>query len=303
MKKILALTLTSLIALGGTGVAVSATTSSAPLSEAQTAAVGQNNLYLVPGTYILNGEKVENSIPSGAKKLSAEECAEIYTENAYICTLSKGTALPTPESTRKDKEGNAYSFNGWWTIVDATVTYFDTVPKLTETTYLYADWRADLSQRMDPVEPDPEVVVEPNHYMIVKHADKTEEKIVLRQSSTDVSIAMDLGYGHPVQLSTQLTLNPGDTFVVWTTGLTTSEKPVKAPYADKNTSSRYFQFEANGTGTNNTADYLKNAANANNYRSDPEIVYLADQSGTFNIYIKFFGGGNTMAIYMEPAVT
>ena len=300
MKKILALMLSSLIVLGGTGVAVSATTSGAPKAQEQ-----QNNLYLVPGTYISGGKKVENTISSGATKLSSEECAEIYTENAYVCTLSTGTALPAPSSARVDKEGNAYSFNGWWTIVDATVTYFDKVPKLSEDTYLYADWRADLSQRMDPVEPDPEVVVEPNHYLIIKHAEKidgkSEEKIVLRQSSTDVSSAMDLGYGHPVQLSTQLTLLPGDSFIVYTTGLTNSEKPVKAPYADKNSTTRYFQFEANGTGTNDTANYLGLGANADNYRVDPVIMYLAESSGTFNIYLKFFSGGNTMAVYMEPA--
>ena len=300
MKKILALTLTSLIALGGTGVAVSATTlTSAP----QVAATEQNVLYLVPGTYISGGEKVENTIPSGAQKLSEEECEKIYTENAYICTLSEGMALPTPASERVDKEGNAYSFNGWWTIVDATVTYFDKVPYLSETTYLYADWRADLSQRMDPVEPDPEVVVEPNHYLIVKHADKTEDKITLRQSSTDVSSAMDLGYGHPVQLSTQFTLKPGDTFIVYTTGLTTSEKPVIAPYADKNSQTRYFQFEANGTGTNDTADYLECGPNATYYRENPVINYKATASITFNIYLKFFSNGSTMAVYMEPATT
>ena len=61
---------------------------------------------------------------------------------------------PKPKSTRKDKDGNDYSFNGWWAIVDATVTYFDVVPDVTESIYLYADWRADLSQRKDPVKPE-----------------------------------------------------------------------------------------------------------------------------------------------------
>lgn len=297
MKKILALALTGLIALGGTSVALSAKASAdAPQASAQTE---QNTVYLVPGTYTQNGKKVENTIPTGAQKLTSAECEEIYTENAYLCTLSAGETLPTPVSERVDKEGNAYSFNGWWTIVDATVTYFNTVPEVSETTYLYADWRADLSQRMDPVEPDPEDVVEPNHYMMVKHSDGTEDRIILRASSTDVTSALGLGYGYPVQLSTQLTLMPGDTFVVWTTGLTSSEDPVKAPYADRNNTTRRFQIEANGTGTNDTANYL--SASGINYREIPTISYIASTTGTYNIYLKFFGKGETMAIYMEPA--
>lgn len=299
MKKILALTLTSLIALGGTGIVVSATTAgnTAPLSGTEAVEAAQNNLYLVPGTYISNGVKVENTLPSGAQKLSKEQCEEIFTDNAYICTLSTGEALPTPASTRKDKEGNAYSFNGWWSIVDATVTYFDKVPTLSETTYLYADWRADLSQRMDPVEPDPEVVVEPNHYMEITHTDGTKDKITLRQSSTDVSSALHLGYGHPVQLSTQFTLNPGDIIKIYTTGLNDSEKPDVAPLLGAGNSSE-IQLESNGTGTNRTADYL--LADEGSKRREPSLTYIAEQTGTYNIYIKFFGDGSTMAVYMEP---
>ena len=298
MKKILAITLTGLISLCGTGIAVSATTANGASPAPQAEAVAeQNNLYLVPGTYILNGEKVENTISSGAKKLTAEECGQIYTENAYLCTLSAGATLPVPTSERVDKEGNAFTFNGWWTIVDATVTYFEKVPTLSENTYLYADWRADLSQRKDPVAPEPEEVVEPNHYLIITHEDNTQDKITLRKSSTDVNAALDLGYGHPVQLSTQFTLKPGDKFSVYTTGLKASEKPVAAPLVVSGTGE--IQLESNGTNTNRTADYLE--ADGGSKRRDPSLTYIATSIGTYNIYIKFFGDGSTMAVYMEPA--
>ena len=300
MKKIMAFMLTCLLALGGSGMAVAASASSAESRAADEIAV-----YLVPGTYMYEGAKVENTISSGAEKLSKEQCDEIFTENAYRCTLSAGAALPAPSSERVDKSGNKYSFNGWWTIVDATVTYFEKVPNAAETTFLYADWRADLSQRKDPVEPEPGVVVEPNHYMMVTRvsADGGEtvtEKITLRKASTDVNSALSLGYGNPVQLYAQFTLNPGDSFVVWTTGLTDSETPVKAPYADKNNTTRHFNLEANGTGTNDTANYL--SATGTNYRETPTLTFIAETSGIFNIYLKFFGKGETMAIYMEPAV-
>ncbi|MCH5159082.1 MAG: hypothetical protein J1F33_07795 [Clostridiales bacterium] len=297
MKKILALTLTCMLALGCAALTVPKTVAS--YSESPAVAAAESTLYLVPGTYMQGGEKVLNTIASGAEKLSKAQCDAIFTDNAYRCTLSKGAALPSPTSTRVDKSGNSFTFNGWWMIVDATVTYFDKVPDFAGVTFLYADWRADLSQRMDPIEPDPGVVVEPNHYMMVTHADGESEKISLRKASTDINSALDLGYGMPVQLYAQFTLNPGDKFTVYTTGLTDSETPVKAPYADKNNQTRTITLEANGTGTNNTANYL--SASGFNYRENPVLTYIADTSGTFNIYLKFFGAGETMNVYMEPA--
>lgn len=298
MKKFLIAILSCIFAFGCFGAAPAV---SAPLGDSAPAfdtGVGAN-VYLVPGTYMQGGVKVENTVSSGVQKLTPEQCEVIFTENAYLCTLDVGAALPAPASNRVDKAGNPYSFNGWWTIVDAMITYFDTVPDAEETVFLYADWRADLSQRMDPVEPDPEVVVEPNHYMLITRADGgVEEKITLRKSATDVSSALDLGYGSPVQLYAQFTLHPGDRFTVYTTGLSSSEKPVKAPYADKNNPTRHFNLEANGAGTNDTANFL--SASGTNYRENPVLTYIAENSGTYNIYIKFFGAGETMNVYMEP---
>ena len=301
MKKLLALSLTVLLSLGGTGVALASTSPEevSPLAQAEATAVEQNSLYLVPGTYKEGGVVVENTIASGAQKLSEEKCDEIFTENAYLCTLSEGDALPVPSSERVDKNGEKYSFNGWWTIVDATVTYFDKVPKLSETTFLYADWRADLSQRKDPVAPEPGEVVEPNHYLMITHKSGDKEKIVLRKSGTDIPTAMDLGYGYAVQLLNQITLVEGDKIEVYTTGLDkTKEDPVPAPIGEH--LSREIQLEANGAGTNNTADFL--TADRGTSRTNPCMKVKEGVNGTFNIYIKFFGGGSSMAVYMEPAV-
>ena len=202
MKKLLAVILSGLLLVGGTGVAQTAVAQSdaapAPNAEAEAAS---NKLYLVPGVYTEGGIKHEYTVDAGAQKLSEEQCAEIMTDNAYLCTLGEGEALPKPTGNRMDKNGNKYSFNGWWAIVDATVTYFDKVPALSETTFLYADWRADLSQRKDPVAPEEGEAVMPEHYMTIKRAKTGKEEIItLRVSGTDIPDADKLGYDRPVQL-------------------------------------------------------------------------------------------------------
>ena len=62
MKRILAVVLTSVLLTGGSVSAVSAnaTTEALPVSQMETVAEMQNNLYLVPGTYMSGGVKVEN---------------------------------------------------------------------------------------------------------------------------------------------------------------------------------------------------------------------------------------------------
>ncbi len=218
MKRILAVVLTSVLLTGGSVSAVSAnaTTEALPVSQMETVAEMQNNLYLVPGTYMSGGVKVENTVTSGATKLTSDECEEILTDNAYLCNLSAGDSLPVPTSERVDKNGVPYKFNGWWSIVDAIVTYFDKVPELSETTYLYADWRAELSQRKDPIVPDESNVAVPAHYLSIKRAATgKEETITLRVSGTDETSADTLGYYKPVQLYNDwFELNPGDVIKV-----------------------------------------------------------------------------------------
>lgn len=297
MKKILALALTGILVLGGSGTAVaaSAATGSSPVQQAEETAADSKELYLVPGTYTSGGAKIENDISSGATKLTQDECDAILTENAYLCTLSAGDTLPVPTSERTDKNGVPYAFNGWWSIVDATVTYFDKVPELSETTYLYADWRADLSQRKDPVVPDESTAVQPLHYMSVKRAATgEEEKLTLRVSGTDVTNADTLGFDRPVQLyNGWFELNPGDVITVYTAGLGGSEETQVAPL---DVSGRGIVLENSGSGSNVTANYLTATTTG-----VPSLTYRKSlKKRHFRIYIKFQSAGAKMLVYMEP---
>lgn len=293
MKKILALTLAGILTLGGaaTFTACKKITDDGP----------NGTVYLVPGTYLSGGETVVNTLDSGARKLTDEQCGEINTENTYLCTKSKGSSLPRPSSMRTDAEGNAFEFNGWWTIVDATVTYYSTVPKVaeTETLFLYADWRAPLSQPQDPIIPDIGEVTEPDHYMVIKHADNTEDKITLRKSWADTASAETLGYKYPVELTTQaFTLTQGDKIYVYTTGLSDDKEAQIAPIHPNGCT---IELSASGDKSNDTADYL-DAYAPTTFRGDPYLTYKLEEAGLYNIYIKFFTGGTNMSVYLEPKV-
>ncbi len=297
MKKILSLVLINIFLLGSSVTAVSLKATAEPSREAQSKSVAtkQNKLCLVPGTYMSEGGKVENAVPAGATKVKAEECAEIMTDNVYMCNLSAGDALPVPTSSRQDKNGVPYQFNGWWSIVDATVTYFDKMPELSETLYLYADWRAELSQRKDPVIPDASTVVVPSNYMSIKRAATGKEEIItLRISGTDDINADTLGYSKPVQLYNDwFELNPGDVITVYATGLGGSDQTQSAPL---DVAGNRITFENSTTTANNTGTYLK--INASDSRT---LVYRATQkTQQFRIYIKFKSNGAEMLVYMEP---
>lgn len=304
MKKFFALILAGLLVLGGSGAAFASAARlanpSAKQTEVAATAEEQHDLYLVPGTYILNGQKVQNGITSGAQKLTKEQCDEIYTENAYLCTLKEGETLPAPTSSRTDKDGNAYVFNGWWSIVDATVTYFDKVPALSANTFLYADWRADLSQRKDPVMPDDDEPVQSAHYMTIKRAATGEtETLDLRVSGTDRDNAEQLGYGAPVQLyNGWFELSEGDVITIYTKGLGDDSETVQVAPILVN-SNREIALESAGDGSNVTADYLL-AKYSNNKRNTPTLTCIANTTRHYRIYIKFFLGGSNMAVYMEP---
>ena len=289
MKKILALLLSSILVISCASVL--AACSGGPVQE---------NLYFVPGTYVADGERVENGLPKGGTKLTDEECAEMNTENVYRCKLRAGKKMPKPTTQRKDKDDNAYTFNGWWTIVNATVTYYDRVPTVTETTFLYADWRADLSQRKDPVIPEPGQEKVPDHYIMLTHEGEAEaERVTIRHKSTDMMSAEDLGYGYPVELYIQgLELKPGDKFTVYTKGLVDSDKAEEAPVLDEK-EKRSITLDASGDGSNDTADYLQVPV-LSHYSVQPEITYLGTEAGLYNMYIKFYSGGSVMAVYLEP---
>ena len=298
MKKFLAVTLICLLLLCSTGVVI-ATALTSDGSDAK-ATANEQTLYLVPGTYLSNGTKVNNTISSGATKLSQEDCDAIFTDNAYLCDLSVGAKLPIPTSTRVDKDGNPYSFNGWWAIVDATVTYFDKVPDAAVVNFLYADWRADLSQRRDPIDPDGEEA-EVLHYMEVKRKATGEtDKIILRAGSTDMPTAEQLGYGYAVQLyAYKFELCPGDEVKVYTVGLLAGDEPQLAPIAQSSSDLREISLESSTINGNVTANYLTTSVPAY-WKSPCKITCSADTARYYDIYIKFFARGTNMAIYMEP---
>ncbi len=291
MKKFLAVTFAAVMTLGGAAAFTACGNSDqSPV------------LYLVPGTYLAEGTQVENTLSAeGLKKLTQADCEKIHTENVYQCSLAAGETLPVPSSSRTDKDGTPYTFNGWWTIVDATVTYFDKVPELTETTYLYADWRADLSQRKDPVVPDSSTAVTTAHYLSVvraaaegEDAENTEIKIPLYISGTDVSGAFDFGYGKPVQLYNDwFELCPGDEITVYTTGLNASEEPQISPIADGDKKPG-ITLESSSSENNDTNDYLAVVIGT------VQLTYTAASAKHFRIYIKFYNDGSTMTVYMQP---
>ena len=305
MKKFLALTLVILFVLTGVFVvACNHTPDDEPENPDNQTPGGdgtttQNKLYLVPGTYMVEGNKVENTISSDATKLTQAECDEIFMDNVYLCTLAVGSTLPIPQTSRVDGDGKTFVFNGWWAIVNATVTYFDKVPLPSVAKVLYADWRADLSQRRDPVQPGADTETSNNHYMEIKRATGEVEKIKLSVSGTDQSSAEHLGYASAVQLYNGFfELNPGDIITVYTVGLKDEEEAVAAPiYSEK--ANRNIMLESAGDGSNVTSDYLK--ANFSSYWRDiPTLQCIAETTRNYRIYIKFYSGGASMTVYMEP---
>ena len=299
MKKILALVLTCLLLVGSIGIVAFATTAN---DGAQPVAAAANKLYLVPGTYMSGSTKVANTVSgNGVRKLTQAECDEIFTENAYECTLAVGAMLPTPSSTRTDSNNKKFTFNGWWAIVEATVTYFDRVPSASSgITFLYADWRADLSQRKDPVAPGGVTVTGKVHYLtITRAADKQTEKITLHRGIPGYAPnAEKLGYNDASELSTTITLNVGDVITVYTTGLVSGEDAVAAPIAlNYEGRTRTVTLDSD---TNNgfiTSNYVTPTVPAS-YRSP--VTLTCKQAGKYDIYIKFFSGGTNMSVYMQP---
>ena len=121
--KILSLALSATLAIGmTTGLAFTASAlggnEAVPAPVAETKAQAQ--VYLVPG----EGNSLEGT------PLSAEETAALHMEGSVYKAGAAGTQLPTPTTTKTDKNNTPFTFNGWWTVVDATVTYFETVPEV-----------------------------------------------------------------------------------------------------------------------------------------------------------------------------
>ncbi len=301
-RKILSAALAATLALGVSGLAALAEPAARDDQTSDAAMI-----YLVPGSYTDKETKktVFHEVTDGVTKLSEEQCAAIHTPNAYLLIESVGADMPEPSTSRA-----GYTFNGWWTIENAQVVYHDTVPVVAETTYFYADWRAALSQPMDPVNPPDDAEEEIPYYLeITRAATGNKEKIALYVSATDVPNAEQLGFGGPVQLYNEwFLLEPGDDIRVFVSGLY-SKKPTVAPQLVKNQA--YAKLEANGV--NNTFDYIRIKDSENSYQNnwaeirlntkDPAYGYVGDKATRarhFRIYIKFYDDGDVLTMYMEP---
>ena len=298
-SKFLTLALACTLAAGAVAVSAAAETSAAPQDDAV-------KVYLVPGSYkdARTGETVCHAV-DGATKLTDAQCEEIHTPNAYLFTGGTGDALPAPSTPRE-----GYAFNGWWSIDGATVAYHDVLPAVTQTTYYYADWRAALSQPMDPVNPPDEQAEQMEYYLeITRKATGEKERVPLYVAATDVPNAEQFGYGGPVQLYNEwFLLEPGDDFQVYVSRIY-SKKPTPAPQKIKGQS--YAKLEENGV--NKTFDWLhcktdddryNDAWPFNRYDDDfsPAYGYVgerATEAHHFRIYIKFYDSGDVMTMYME----
>lgn len=288
MKKIATIALSALFAFGmaATGITLNAkaTAESAPAAQAETATV-----YLVPGSYKdSNGETVYNTV-AGATKLTDGECTAIHTPNAYLCETEAGKALPAPATTK-----TGVTFNGWWTIEDAEVVYHDTLPEVTQTLFLYADWRAELSQPKDPVNPPEETQEVLKDYLEItrKKTGKTE-KVGLFVSATDVPNAVQAGYGGPVQFYNEwFYLSPGDTLKVYVSGVYGSQAagPMIAPQLRNGKEGTQLEI----SGTSNTGQFIRSS------RTEEKVFdCVATAEHPYRVYIKFYDAGGTMTIYME----
>ncbi len=299
MKKLLSIAMaTALVATCATGVAVGA----AAIEAAPAAETAQ--VYLVPGSWYDAEEKeTRYNTVEGATALTAEEKAGLNFAEAQTVYKAgaAGTELPTPETEHTDAEGAPFVFQGWWYIVNASVTYTETVPETREALYLYADFRAALSQRHEPAAPSAQVGQGDKNFMEVTHDDGTKEYLPLLVSGTDQSGKSEMGYGTPVQFSNEyFELRHNDRIKVYLTNISEEggdEEPTAYP---KRSSSGYVvTFEANGSGTNKTANYLCDDLATSTKDGAYTMAYHHSDTMTFRVYIKVETSGR-LDVYLEP---
>ena len=291
MKKVITFAIAGLLAIAGGGAAFTVTADSDAQAVQETAKV-----YLLPGSYARNGNRVLNTI-EGLTPLNETELAALHLEGNVYEAGKAGSALPTPTTTQTDNAGGAFGFNGWWTVVGATVTYMTAVPEVTETTYLYADFRAAFSQRRDPVLPDEGYEDSLNDYILIERATGEKEQVPLFISGTEVPNALGSNvFGRPVQYYNEwFKLYPGDMMSVYITSLFKSLEPTLCPLYASNQS--WVTFESN-PGVNNTQNWL--SGGGDQLASGRDKRFECKEEHNYRIYIKFYNSGGTMTIYMQP---
>ncbi len=313
MKKLLSIAMATALAVTCTaGIAVgTAAAEEMPAPAAETAQV-----YLVPGSwYDADAKQTKYNTVEGATALSAEEKTALNFSEAQTVYKAgaAGTTLPTPATTHTDAEGEPFVFQGWWYIQAATVTYTETVPSVKEDLYLYADFRAALSQRHEPAAPTEQVGGGEKNFMLITHEDDTQDVVPLLVSGTDVWNVYDMGYGSKVQFFNEyFTLKKNDRIKVYLTDISDGAKhdDVPVPYPKPHPTYGYFSYTLETSGNNRTSDYLF----ADSYGLDgsgvveegeePEMAYIPQETLTFRIYIKVEAGGsgmreNRLQVYLE----
>ena len=303
MKKILTVAIaTMLSAACVTGIAVSA---SAVTNAPEAAPAAETaHVYLLPGTWYDAAEKeTRYNTVTGATALTAEEKAALHLEadpNVYKAGEA-GSKLPAPATEKKDAEGQPFVFQGWWYIEKASVTYTETVPEAKENLYLYADFRAEASQRHDPVAPPEQVGAGDKNFMEVIHEDGTTEYLPLLVSGSDSPNITQMGYGVYVQFSNEyfaLRRNDRLSFYLTDIGEGGDEEPTCYP-KPKESGSFSVSLESNGSGTNRSSDYLCEDTEATAERGKLTLAFMSTESMTFRVYFKIATAG-TLNVYIEP---
>lgn len=297
MKRLMALFVMGvLVACSGASI-VTASATEEPSAAAPTVqtAVPQSSesgqVYLVPG---------EGGSVSGATKLTDSERAALFLETDGYYAGNTGETLPAAITTRTAKDGGELTFNGWWGIVDATVTYFTEVPAVTETFYLYADFRADLSQPMEPVKPTNDVEVLANYIEITRGATGKTETIGLYVSATEVPNAVgSTHYGGPVQFYNEwFELSPGDSFKVFVSCVFSS--PAAGAQQCPRRANNAYSVQLESSGTNSTGNIITATHATESFKLE-ERYFICKASAVHNyrMYIKFYDAGGTMTVYMQ----
>ncbi len=302
MKKILTVAIaTMLSAACVTGAAVSAAaTADAPAAPAAETA----QVYLMPGSwYDGTAAETKYNTVEGLTALNAAEKEALHLEaeeNVYKAGAA-GSVLPTPKTEKKDASSKPFVFQGWWYIVDATVTYTETVPEANGDLYLYADFRAEASQRHDPVAPPETIGAGDKNFMEVLHADGTTEYLPLLVSGSDSPNITQMGYGVYVQFFNEyFELRHNDRLSVYLTDISEGGDEEPACYPKPSSSGSFsVSLETNGSGTNRSSDYLTEDSAMTKERGKLTLAFMSTESMTFRVYFKIATSG-ALNVYIEP---
>lgn len=171
---------------------------------AMTSADSQYKVILSPG-YQQGFGSTENTVSSGATKLTEAQEGEYFVSNAYFATVAAGEDLPAAETTRAKT-----TFVGWTYAKDGIVETVEKMPaSLGEDLYLYAQWQTEGGGAV--IDPTPEPEPEPSTAMTVNGKSMKENSTPMagvekEYMLTDTEFAADevlnfVSKGQPVVVS------------------------------------------------------------------------------------------------------